>query len=118
MSGYRLGVDIGGTFTDIVLLDKGGVLRNKKILSSPDDYSRAIEEGIREHVAATGVNATEIVELAHGTTVATNAIIERKGVTVGLITTDGFRDILEIARFRAPRLYDVNFRKPDPLVER
>ena len=118
MSGYRLGVDIGGTFTDIVLLDKGGVLRNKKILSSPDDYSRAIEEGIRELLDATGVNATEIVELAHGTTVATNAIIERKGVTVGLITTDGFRDILEIARFRAPRLYDVNFRKPDPLVER
>ena len=118
MSGYRLGVDIGGTFTDIVLLDNGGVLRSKKILSSPDDYSRAIEEGIRELLNATGVNATEIVELAHGTTVATNAIIERKGVTVGLITTDGFRDILEIARFRAPRLYDVNFRKPDPLVER
>ncbi|MBG04278.1 MAG: hypothetical protein CMM59_09405 [Rhodospirillaceae bacterium] len=118
MSGYRLGVDIGGTFTDIVLLDNGGVLRNKKILSSPDDYSRAIEEGVRELLEATGVNASEIVELAHGTTVATNAIIERKGVTVGLITTDGFRDILEIARFRAPRLYDVNFRKPDPLVER
>ena len=118
MSGYRLGVDIGGTFTDIVLLDNGGVLRNKKILSSPDDYSRAIEEGVRELLDATGVNASEIVELAHGTTVATNAIIERKGVTVGLITTDGFRDILEIARFRAPRLYDVNFRKPDPLVER
>ena len=112
------GVDIGGTFTDIVLLDENGVLRNKKILSSPDDYSRAIEEGVRELLNTTGVKAGEIVELAHGTTVATNAIIERKGVTVALITTAGFRDVLEIARFRAPRLYDVNFRKPDPLVER
>ena len=118
MNVYRLGVDIGGTFTDIVLLDENGVLRNKKILSSPDDYSRAIEEGVRELLNTTGVKAEEIVELAHGTTVATNAIIERKGVTVALITTAGFRDVLEIARFRAPRLYDVNFRKPDPLVER
>ena len=118
MNVYRLGVDIGGTFTDIVLLDENGVLRNKKILSSPDDYSRAIEEGVRELLITTGVKAGEIVELAHGTTVATNAIIERKGVTVALITTAGFRDVLEIARFRAPRLYDVNFRKPDPLVER
>tara|TARA_B100000676_G_C18087399_1_gene856240 strand:- start:1609 stop:3696 length:2088 start_codon:yes stop_codon:yes gene_type:complete len=118
MNVYRLGVDIGGTFTDIVLLDENGVLRNKKILSSPDDYSRAIEEGVRELLNTTGVKPEEIVELAHGTTVATNAIIERKGVTVALITTEGFRDVLEIARFRAPRLYDVNFRKPDPLVER
>ena len=118
MNGYRLGVDIGGTFTDIVLLDENGTLRNKKILSTPDDYSRAIDEGVRELLATSGVAASDIVELAHGTTVATNAIIERKGVTVALITTEGFRDILEIARFRAPRLYDVSFRKPDPLVER
>ena len=118
MTGYRLGVDIGGTFTDIVLLDEGGALRNKKILSTPDDYSRAIDEGVRELLATSGVAASDIVELAHGTTVATNAIIERKGVTVALVTTEGFRDILEIARFRAPRLYDVSFRKPEPLVER
>lgn len=118
MTGYRLGVDIGGTFTDIVLLDQLGGLHNKKILSTPDDYSRAIEEGVRELLANTGVKASEIVEVAHGTTVATNAIIERKGVTVALVTTDGFRDVLEIARFRAPRLYDVSFRKPEPLVER
>ena len=108
MSSYRLGVDIGGTFTDIVLLDESGTLYNKKILSTPDDYSRAIEEGVRELLKTTGVRASEIVELAHGTTVATNAIIERKGVTVALVTTEGFRDVLEIARFRAPRLYDVS----------
>ena len=118
MSGFRLGIDIGGTFTDIVLLDESGALHNKKILSTPDDYSRAIEEGVRALLNTTGVKASDIVELAHGTTVATNAIIERKGVTVALITTEGFRDVLEIARFRAPRLYDVSFRKPDPLVER
>jgi N-methylhydantoinase A len=118
MSGYRLGIDIGGTFTDIVLLDGSGGLQNKKILSTPDDYSRAIEEGVREILDRTGVRAEEVIEVAHGTTVATNAIIERKGVTVALITTAGFRDVLEIARFRAPRLYDVSFRKPEPLVER
>lgn len=118
MTSFRLGIDIGGTFTDIVLLDEMGALYNKKILSTPDDYSRAIEDGVRELLKVTGVAPSNIVELAHGTTVATNAIIERKGVSVALITTEGFRDILEIARFRAPRLYDVSFRKPEPLVER
>ena len=118
MNVYRLGVDIGGTFTDIVLLDETGVLRNKKILSSPDDYSRAIEEGIRELLNTTGVKAEEIVELAHGTTVATNAIIERKGVTVALITTAGFRDVLEIGRIRTPTMFDVAWDKPVPLVPR
>jgi len=118
MTGYRLGVDIGGTFTDIVLLDADGALHNKKILSTPADYSLAIEEGVRGLLAETGIAAGEITEVAHGTTVATNAIIERKGVQVALVTTAGFRDVLEIARFRAPHLYDVHFRKPEPLVGR
>ena len=118
MAGYRLGVDIGGTFTDIVLLGGDGVLFNKKILSTPDDYSRAIEDGVRELLETNEIAASDIGEVAHGTTVATNAIIERKGVKVALITTEGFRDVLEIARFRAPRLYDIGFRKPEPLVER
>jgi N-methylhydantoinase A len=118
MSRYRLGVDIGGTFTDIVLLSEDGAAHTKKILSTPDDYSRAIEDGIRQLLAETGVDPADIVEVAHGTTVATNAIIERKGVRVALVTTEGFRDVLEIARYRAPQLYDVFFRKPEPLVER
>ena len=118
MTRYRLGIDIGGTFTDIVLLGDDGALHNKKILSTPDDYSRAIEEGVRDLLDSTGIAASNIVEVAHGTTVATNAIIERKGVKVALVTTEGFRDVLEIARFRAPRLYDISFRKPEPLVER
>ncbi|MEM9684352.1 MAG: hydantoinase/oxoprolinase family protein, partial [Pseudomonadota bacterium] len=115
---YRLGIDIGGTFTDIVLLGEDGNVHTKKILSTPDDYSRAIEEGVRRLLEETGVAADAIAEVSHGTTVATNAIIERKGVRVALITTQGFRDILEIARYRAPQLYDVFFRKPEPLVER
>jgi len=118
MSSFRLGVDIGGTFTDIVLLGDDGAVHSKKILSSPDDYSRAIEDGVRTLLSETGIAPTDIREVAHGTTVATNAIIERKGVKVALVTTRGFRDILEIARFRSPRLYDVSFRKPEPLVER
>jgi N-methylhydantoinase A len=118
MTGYRLGIDIGGTFTDIVLLGADGTLHSKKILSTPDDYSRAIEEGVRALLDGTGIRPGEIEEVAHGTTVATNAIIERKGVRVALVTTQGFRDVLEIARFRSPQLYDVSFRKPEALVER
>jgi N-methylhydantoinase A len=118
MTKYRLGIDIGGTFTDIVLLGEDGSVATKKILSTPDDYSRAIEDGTRRLLADTGIKAADIAEVAHGTTVATNAIIERKGVRVALLTTQGFRDVLEIARYRAPRLYDVYFRKPEPLVER
>jgi N-methylhydantoinase A len=115
---HALGVDIGGTFTDIVLLRSDGRLYSKKVLSTPDDYSRAIEEGVAALLTETGVRAGDIAELAHGTTVATNAIIERKGVKVALVTTRGFRDVLEIARFRSPRLYDLTYRKPEPLVER
>jgi N-methylhydantoinase A len=115
---YTLGADIGGTFTDIVLLRADGRLFSKKVLSTPDDYSRGIEEGVAALLKEAGVFAREIAEFAHGTTVATNAIIERKGVKVALITTAGFRDVLEIGRFRSPRLYDLNFRKPAPLVER
>lgn len=118
MTRLTLGVDIGGTFTDIVLLRSDGQVFSKKILSTPDDYSRAIEEGVSSLLAEIGVTAEDIAEFAHGTTVATNAIIERQGVKVALITTKGFRDVLEIGRFRSPRLYDMSYRKPDPLVER
>ncbi len=118
MARYTLGVDIGGTFTDIVLLHADGTLFSKKILSTPDDYSRAIEDGVAELLHETGVASAAIGEFAHGTTIATNAIIERRGVKVALVTTRGFRDVLEIGRFRSPRLYDISYRKPDPLVER
>ena len=118
MTDFRLGIDIGGTFTDIVLLGPDGALFSKKILSTPADYSLAIEQGVGELMCETGVRGAQIVELVHGTTVATNAIIERRGATVALITTRGFRDVLGLGRFRSPRLYDLSFRKPEPLVER
>ncbi len=115
---YRLGVDIGGTFTDIVLIGSGGAVHSKKVLSTPQDYSLAIEQGVLDLLAAIKVSPADINEFVHGTTVATNAIIERKGVKVALLTTMGFRDVLEIGRFRSPKLYDFKFRKPDPMVER
>lgn len=99
-----LGVDIGGTFTDIVFLGSEGRLFSKKVLSTPDDYSRAIEEGVDALLSEVGIKAEEIAEFAHGTTIATNAIIERRGVKVALVTTKGFRDVLETGRFRSPRL--------------
>jgi len=115
---YRLGADIGGTFTDIILLGPDGAVYSRKVLSTPDDYSRAIQEGTRVLLDSLGIAGSDVREVAHGTTVATNAIIERKGVKVGLVTTKGFRDVLEIGRFRVPKLYDMSFRKPEPLVER
>ena len=114
----RLGVDIGGTFTDIVLLGADGTVHARKVLSTPDDYSRAIDGGVTGLLADTRIAPAAIAEFAHGTTVATNALIERRGGRVALVTTRGFRDVLELARFRSPRLYDLGFRKPEPLVER
>ena len=118
MPTYRLGVDIGGTFTDIVLLETDGTIHTKKVLSTPDDYSAAIETGVAELLEESGISVGDITEFSHGTTVATNALIERKGVKVALVTTEGFRDILELGRIRTPTLYDLDFRKPEPLVPR
>ena len=118
MSAFRVGVDIGGTFTDIVLLDAEGRLYTKKVSSSVDDYARAIVAGLREVFSQTGLAGKDIVEVLHGTTVASNAILELKGARTGLITTKGFRDVLEIRRLRMPRLYDLTWDKPPPLVER
>ena len=118
MKGYRVGVDIGGTFTDIVLIDEAGRLLTKKVSSSVDDYARAIVEGLAQVFDEAGVEPSEILEVMHGTTVASNAILERKGARVGLIGTDGFRDILEIRNLRMPKLYDLEWVKPPPLVER
>ncbi len=115
---YRVGVDIGGTFTDIVLLGDDGSIHTKKISSSVDDYARAIVQGLAELFRETNLDGTAIEEIRHGTTVASNAILEQKGARVGLITTKGFRDILEIRTLRMPRLYDMGWTKPVPLVER
>lgn len=118
MTGFRVGVDIGGTFTDIVFLDADGNIHTKKISSSVEDYAQAIADGLDQVFRETGLQASAVEELRHGTTVASNAILEGKGALTGLITTKGFRDILEIRNLRMPRLYDLAWEKPVPLVER
>src|SRR5579863_5321960 len=115
---FRAGVDIGGTFTDIVLLGDDGVRYTKKVSSTVADYARAIVEGLASLLAEIGAEPGGIVELLHGTTVASNAILEHKGAKTGLITTKGFRDVIEIRNLRMPRLYDMSWTKPPPLVER
>ncbi|TQF84170.1 hydantoinase/oxoprolinase family protein [Elioraea sp. Yellowstone] len=115
---WRVGVDIGGTFTDIVLLGSDGTVHTRKISSSVDDYARAIVDGLAALLAETGIAGHAIAEVRHGTTVASNAILEHKGARTALITTRGFRDVLEIRTLRMPRLYDIAWDKPPPLVER
>ena len=115
---FRVGVDIGGTFTDIVLLGSDGAIHTKKISSSVGNYAAAIVEGLLEVFAETGLTGSAIAEIRHGTTVASNAILEHKGARVGLITTKGFRDVLELRTLRMPRLYDMAWEKPPALVER
>ena len=118
MSRYRTGVDIGGTFTDIVLLGRGGEVVSKKISSSVENYALAIVDGLEALFAEQGVAPDEVDEIMHGTTVASNAILERSGARVGLVTSRGFRDVLELRNLRMPRLYDLTWEKPPPLVER
>src|SRR6516165_7449534 len=115
---YRVGVDIGGTFTDIVVLGSEGSTHTKKVPSRVDNYARAIVDGLAEVFRENSLSAAAIEEIRHGTTVASNAILENKGARVGLITTKGFRDVLEIRTLRMPRLYDLAWTKPPPLVER
>jgi N-methylhydantoinase A len=118
VTSYRVGVDVGGTFTDIVLLGSDGTIHTKKISSSTGNYAQAIVDGLAEVFRETGLEARSIDEIRHGTTVASNAILEKKGARTGLITTKGFRDVLEIRTLRMPRLYDIGWTKPEPLVER
>jgi N-methylhydantoinase A len=117
-SRFRVAVDIGGTFTDIVFLDAEGRRHVKKVSSSVDDYARAIVDGLREVFDEAGLTGGDVVEVLHGTTVASNALLELRGARTGLITTRGFRDVLEIRRLRMPRLYDLTWEKPPALVER
>src|SRR5215470_16342547 len=118
MTKFRVGVDIGGTFTDIVFLGEDGRRLTKKISSTVDNYATAIVDGLADLIRERNLEEAEIVELLHGTTVASNAILELKGARTGLITTKGFRDVLEIRTLRMPRLYDMSWTKPPPLVER
>jgi len=113
-----IGFDVGGTFTDIVAVGNNGRLAVRKILSTPVDYSDAICSGLAEMIKNGQVSTQDARHLVHASTVATNTVITRTGAKVGLITTEGFRDVLEIGRLRYPRLYDMAFEKPLPLVPR
>lgn len=113
-----LAADIGGTFTDLVLRVEDGRLLAQKVLSTPDDYSRGITEGLIELLARNGLRPEDLAEICHGTTVGTNAVLERRGALTALVTTRGFRDVLEIRRIRFPEPYNVQWEKPAPLVPR
>lgn len=115
---FKVGVDIGGTFTDIVALGSDGSEHSYKISSTPDDYGRGIVDGMTAMFAETGITPGAVHEVVHATTVATNAILENKGAKTGLITTEGFRDVLELRRVRIPEMYNLDYEKPAPLVPR
>ena len=115
----RIGVDVGGTFTDLAMVDEAsGRISFHKVPSTPSDPSAAIETGVRGLLAKDGAVADEVAFLGHGTTVATNMVIERKGARTGMVTTKGFRDVLEVARQTRPHLYNYAITRPAPLVPR
>ena len=120
---WRVGVDSGGTFTDVCLFDEeSGRVEVWKVPSTPDDPSRGIADGVEQGMRRVAPEAKRPAEaiayFGHGTTVATNALIQHRGVKTGLITTDGFRDLLEIGRQKRPDLYDLQADKPLTLVPR
>lgn len=115
---YRIGTDIGGTFTDLVLLGSDGSFHTKKVLSTPPDYERGVLVGVEALLTEHGINPSAVERIGHATTIATNAVLERRGAKTGLITTKGFRDILEIRRLRFPDMYNLFWEKPAPLVDR
>jgi N-methylhydantoinase A len=112
-AGLRIGIDIGGTFTDLVAIDAAGNVRVRKIASTPGDYTAGIMAGL-----AALLDGAAVAEVLHASTIASNALIERKGARTALITTAGFRDVLEIRDLRMPRLYDLAWQKPAALVPR
>ncbi len=117
--GYGIGVDIGGTFTDFVLLDEdSGSLRLHKKLTTPDDPARGAVEGLEELLDPAGISLADCSTLVHGTTLVTNALIERRGVKTALLTTKGFGDILEMGREQRYDIYDLFLQYPEPLVPR
>ena len=114
----RIGIDIGGTFTDIALVNESGLVEIRKVASTPDDYSRGIASGVEALIGELGIAPEGVKGIVHATTVATNTILEFKGARTGLLTTAGFRDVLELRRLRIPVLYNLQYHKPPPLVPR
>lgn len=110
----RVATDIGGTFTDLVYVDESGFVGVAKSNTTPPNF----EKGVLDVIEKAGVKSEQLSMFIHGTTVIINALTERKGAKMGLITTEGFRDVLEIARGNRPDLFNVRYKKPEPFVER
>ncbi len=122
MSAYHLGVDVGGTFTDVVAVDETGTVTFTKVLSTPPDPSVGVMDGLDRLAGlldsdlATLLRSTD--RIVHGTTVATNALLERKGARVGMLTTEGHRDVIEMREGLKPDRYNLRMPAPEPLVPR
>src|SRR6516165_482478 len=118
----RIGVDVGGTFTDLILVDEeNGRIEVDKVPSTPDDPARGTVAGVRQLCDAAGLGVADVDAILHGTTVATNLVLQRNGAKVGMITTEGFRDILHIARHKRPYNFSLYCDLPwqtHPLVRR
>ena len=117
--GSRVGADVGGTFTDVIVEGPDGRTTTRKVLSTPPSYDKAVTVAIDALLGdAQGSFLRPVLEVVHGTTVATNAILERRGAHLAMVTTEGFRDVLELRRVRMPHLYNPFWCKPPPIVER
>jgi N-methylhydantoinase A len=118
-NGARIGIDVGGTFTDFVLVNPGNKnLTYYKEPSTPDDPSRALIEGLKSLLEKAAMTTEDVAAIVHGTTIGLNAIIQRRGATIALVVTKGYRDILEIARSRMPSSFNFHADKEEPLVPR
>lgn len=117
-TGSRIGVDVGGTFTDVVLALPDGRIYVNKTTTTPHDPGEAVAAGIASVLRDADLDPRDVAELVHGTTVASNTILQKVGARTGLLTTRGFRDVLEIGRIRTPGMFNLAWRKPEPLVPR
>src|SRR5690606_10940549 len=117
--GYRVGVDIAGSFTDFAVLDEAsGGIKSLKVFTRPDQPSEEVISGIRMLQERYGIRPEEISYFTHGTTVGINTVIQRKGLSLALFTTENFCDVLELARLKTPDMYHLLSRRPEPLVKR
>ena len=110
----KIGIEVGGTFTDIIAVEEDGRIRTHKVPTTPDNPARGSLAGLED----TGLDLGRVDTLLHGSTMATNAVLERRGAVTGLLTTRGFRDVLIIQRFDKKDSYDPFYRRPEPLVPR
>lgn len=117
-AGWRVGADIGGTFTDVIALGPAGEVVPTKVLSTPPDYGAGVVTATTGLLSSVGARPDAVSAMLHGTTVATNAILSMSGVRTAVVTTRGFRDVLELGRLRRPVLYDLTWSKPEPLARR